>query len=101
MSIVIREDQRSGQLIGEYNFWCGGSLCEMATLGPDVIPAYSSASQRMQNGIGHKRILMIAPTRAFATITLKIKTHYASVGQTPALRDISLFDWGGKVRLCV
>ena len=82
VSIVIREDQRAGQLIGEYSLWCGGSLCEMATLGPSVIPAYSSASQRMQNGIGHKRILMMAPTSSFDTITLKIKTHYATAGSS-------------------
>ena len=101
VSIIIREDQRAGQLIGEYSLWCGESMCEMATLERGVIPAYSSASQRTQNGIGHKRILLMAPTSSFDTITLKIKTHYATAGQTPALRDIRLFDWGGKVRSCV
>ena len=103
ISIVLREDQRAGQLIGEYSLWCGASLCEMVTLGPgNVIPAYAgSAAQRTQNGIGHKRILLMAPTKAFDVITLKIKTHYAVGGQTPALRDISLYDWGGKVRSCV
>ena len=106
VSIVIREDQRAGQLIGEYSLWCGGSHgmspCEMATLGPgSVIPAYHSAPRRTQNGIGHKRILLMALVDPVDTITLKIEVSYAVAGQIPALRDISLFDWGGKVRACV
>jgi hypothetical protein len=102
VSIVMREDQRAGQLIGQYTLWCGESLCEMASLEPaNTIPAYHSVSDRTQTGIGHKRILLMTPTSAFDTITLRIETHYAVAGQIPALRDISLFDWGGKVRECV
>ena len=100
VSIVLREDQRAGQLVGEYSLWCGASLCEMSALAGNVIPAYHDVARRSQTGIGHKRILLMAPTAAFDTITLKVASHYAVAGQTPTLRDISLFDWGGKVESC-
>ena len=102
VSIVMREDQRAGQLIGRYTLWCGESLCDMASLEPDnTIPAYHSVPDRTQTGIGHKRILLMTPASTFSAITLRIETHYAVAGQIPALRDIALFDWGGKVRACV
>ena len=112
LSIVLREDQSAGQLIGNYSLWCGAVPCRMGSLGVhgDVIPAYqypanngSSIPVGLQSGIGHKRILLLHHPTEFDRISLQIHTQFQSSipGQQPALRDIRLFDWGGEVTDCI
>ena len=110
ISIVLREDQTAGQLVGNYSLWCGAVPCKMGSLGVNgsIIPAYqyppngSLIPFGLQSGIGHKRILLLQHSTDFDSITLKIETQFKSRGgKQPALRDIFLFDWGGKVTQCV
>jgi hypothetical protein len=104
ISVVLREDQTHGQLIGNYSLHCGSATvltaCSMGSM-LDVIPAFQYDSDQLQTGIGHKRILMISQERPFDTLVLKIWSHFAAFDQRPALRGISLYDWGGKVMACV
>lgn len=60
-----------------------------------VIPAKLAA------GIGHKRILMLAPSTPLLGIRVVVETHFGTGEQVPALRDMALFDWGGKALGCV
>ena len=70
-AVSPRRAPNTGQLIGEYTLWCGGALCDMATLGPGgTIPAYHSVPDRSQAGVGHKRILLMAPASANAALPL-------------------------------
>eukprot|EP00658_Telonema_sp_P-2_P054327 TRINITY_DN43213_c0_g1_i1.p2 TRINITY_DN43213_c0_g1~~TRINITY_DN43213_c0_g1_i1.p2 ORF type:complete len:579 (-),score=102.30 TRINITY_DN43213_c0_g1_i1:283-2019(-) len=105
VSIVLREDQTHGQLVGNYSLFCSHSSsqpdsrtephCEMGNL-PGVIPSYQYPDQRLQTGIGHKRILMIAQKtgESFDTITLHVYSHFAGGSLVqPSLRDIRIFDW--------
>ena len=128
ISLVVREDQTEGQLIGNYSLQCahaaasnGGvawsrkptsnpqhgvasmdvserllvfSACAMGSLS-GVIPAGLVA------GIGHKRILMLAPSTPLHGVRVVVDTHFSTGVQVPALRDIALYDWGGKVMSCV
>jgi hypothetical protein len=104
ISVVLREDQTHGQLIGNYTLLCGNATvltaCSMGSM-LDVIPAFQYDSEQLQTGIGHKRILMISQDRPFDTLVIKIWSHFSAFDQRPALRDISLYDWSDKVSACV
>ncbi|CAE7233501.1 FUC1 [Symbiodinium natans] len=92
VSIVLREDQHDGQLIGDYLLECRNAssqafeICRMGAI-EHVIPSEPYA------GIGHKRILMLAPEVPFDALRLVVWSHYAVGMQVPTLRDIELFDW--------
>ena len=73
---------------------------------PASAPASARSTQPCQlaipgPGIGHKRILLIAPRGALTGIQLRVDSHFADAGQRPTLRSIELFDWGGDVEGCV
>ena len=103
-SLVLREDQRQGQLIGKYAIECRAvgaaaedfSACAMGSLA-NVIEGTAL------EGVGHKRILLlsVAGGAQLAAIRVNISTHYAVGAQRPTLRDIAVFDWGGAVESCV
>ena len=101
VSIVLREELSAGQLIGNFSLACreagddAWAPCAMGSLGDGVIPAIPGP------GIGHKRILLIAPRGALTGIQLRVDSHFADAGQRPTLRSIELFDWGGDVEVCV
>lgn len=102
MSVVIREDQRDGQLINEFHLQCKNasatsefSACSMGGLAA-VIPSAMPAT-----GIGHKRILMLADHVGLAALRVVVGSSFAQRGQRPRLRDIALYDWSGVVEECV
>ena len=105
-SLVVREDQTRGQLIGAYTLQCRAvgaastdwSACTMGSLGT-VIRSDAAAL----TGVGHKRILLlnVAGGKLLAAIRMKVVSHYAVGTQLPTLRDLALFDWGGNVEHCV
>ena len=124
VSLVIREDQRQGQLIGNYSLECGygsasasadstGALqaatqwqaCPMGSLDEHVI------SSKLYPGVGHKRILLLAPyagnqtsdrdTLVWRALRFVVKSHFATGSQIPALRDMVLYDWSGDIEQCV
>ena len=112
-SLVIREDQTAGQLIGNYSLQCQHMCddncpqqskieagpwepCEMGEL-PGVI---SNTTQL--EGVGHKRIFMLNVGAPLVAIRLAVSSHYATGKQTPGLRDFALYDWGAPdVQACV
>ena len=98
ISLVIREDQTAGQLIGNYSLSCNHAgawtPCALGAL-PGVIPGTLAA------GVGHKRILLLAPAAPLLGVRLTVRSHFATAGQAPALRDMALYDWGGAVARCV
>ena len=119
-SLVIREDQRNGQLIGNYTLECQSecdhatadnacsrhatartgwakpwSACKMGSL-PGAI-----SKQSLLQGVGHKRILMLDVGAPLVGIRLAIHSTFATVDQVPTLRDMELYDWGGDVERCV
>ena len=98
MSLVIREDQTDGQLIGNYSLSCNHAgawtPCALGAL-PGVIPGTLAA------GVGHKRVLMLAPAAPLLGVRLTVRSHFATAGQAPALRDMALYDWGGATARCV
>lgn len=102
MSIVLREDQRDGQLINQFHLECKDttatdfSPCSMGEL-TKVIPSNMPAT-----GIGHKRILMLANQASLAALRVVVDSSFAQQhAQVPRLRDIVLYDWSGVVEACV
>lgn len=102
MSVVIREDQRDGQLINEFHLECKNASfnskfapCSMGGL-TTVIPSTMPAT-----GIGHKRILMLADHVGLVALRVVVDSSFARHEQTPRLRDIALYDWSGAVGACV
>lgn len=103
MSLVIREDQRDGQLINQFLLQCKNSSvtsefapCSMGGLAA-VIPSTMPAV-----GIGHKRILMLADHVGLAALRFVVTSNFAQRGgKKPRLRDIALYDWTGVVEACV
>jgi hypothetical protein len=115
-SLVIREDQTHGQLIGNYTLQCqhmcgtaeapcrneehAGSgpwePCEMGSL-PGVI-----SNETQLTGVGHKRILMLDVGAPLVAIRLAVQSHYATGEKVPGLRDLAMYDWGApEVEACV
>lgn len=124
MSVVLRELQTDGQLIGNYSLLCAytsemGSINQHSTKDaksrdpawqPCVMSGLSGViPTHYCPGIGHKRILaMTLPpsnteTRGLSVthVRVQVYSHYATGTQVPTLRDISLYDWSGKVESCV
>eukprot|EP00040_Diaphanoeca_grandis_P029076 m.169306 g.169306 ORF g.169306 m.169306 type:complete len:509 (-) comp31560_c7_seq1:37-1563(-) len=107
MSVVIREDQTQGQLIGGYNLECQWSndtthwsLCPMIGL-TGVIP-----KDPMMVGVGHKSIVVMgpptSPARTLTSVRVNVTSHYATGAQVPALRDVALYDWASAdIMACV
>jgi hypothetical protein len=53
-------------------------------------------------GVGHKRILMLAEPTPLSAVRVQVHSHFAMPGQTPTLRDITLYDWtGSTIERCV
>ena len=103
LSLVVREDQTAGQLIGDYDLECTGGgdgawePCVLAAL-PGVIPATPNA------GVGHKRVLLLGPLASgqpIAGLRMIVSSHYATGAQIPTLRDMALYDWSGDAEECV
>ncbi len=116
MSLVLREELKDGQLIGNFSLEClylhGESpstlnddtwtSCKLLSM-TGVIPSTPLAA-----GIGHKRIFMIgadsnkeAVTSKLAGIRVVVASHYATGMQSPSLRDMALYDWSGSIETCV
>jgi len=102
ISLVLREDQRDGQLIGNYTLDClssgSSSFAPCLQIGlSDVIP------RDLFPGIGHKRILVLSQnaSQSLTAVRLVVQSHFATGTQVPTLRDISLYDWSGGVEACV
>lgn len=106
-SLVLQEDQTSGQLIGNFSLECLGSAdttalptwtpCPMLSLGT-TIPA-----PPVGPGVGHKRILLLGggELASVSAIRLVVGSHFATGEQLPALRGLTLYDWSGSVESCV
>lgn len=110
LSLVIREDQTSGQLINSYSFECRASSsgddwtpCPGGSLSGSIPTCAASPNGPcVYVGVGHKRILVLgAVTTGLSAIRVVVHSHFATVTQSPAVRDIELFDWSGPVRQCV
>ena len=105
-SLVLREDQTRGQLIGAFTLECNAlhapatdwTACTMGTLA-NVITADANSMV----GIGHKRILLlnVKDSKQLTAIRMTVVSHYATGTQLPTLRDVALYDWGGSVEDCV
>jgi hypothetical protein len=107
LSVVLREDQTTGQLIGNYSLECrtssGWSPCPPGTLSDTI-----SKCQPQENGVcgytgvGHKRILVVgALLDGLSGVRVVVHSHFAVGAQTPTLRDLSIFDWSGSIESCV
>jgi hypothetical protein len=102
-SLVLREDQREGQLIGNFSLECQFNSSASAFLPCESIGLANVIPKQLGAGVGHKRIFVLgqpAGSRLFA-IRLWVQSHYATGAQVPTLRDMSLYNWGGKVESCV
>eukprot|EP00041_Stephanoeca_diplocostata_P031425 m.978381 g.978381 ORF g.978381 m.978381 type:complete len:539 (+) comp23956_c1_seq20:62-1678(+) len=125
ISIVLRELQTEGQLIGNYSLMCAYASTapttkqlvgqEAAVTDPAWEPCVMGGLSGVMPtkyfpGIGHKRILVLtAPQsnsdtgsqRSLTHVRVQVYSHFATGTQVPTLRDISLYDWMGKVESCV
>eukprot|EP00937_MAST-01D_sp_MAST-1D-sp2_P000022 g22.t1 len=94
ITVVLREDQRDGQLIGRWSLDCqqeGGGAW--------------AACHAADEGIGHKRIVNVvlgegAVGTAVGAMRLNVLSDYAMPGQVPRLRGLDVYDWASKTH-CV
>lgn len=109
LSVVLREDQTQGQLIGNYSLECrpaaGGSYspCPPGTLSGAISECQLGADGVCQFvGVGHKRILVLGALPAgLSGVRVVVRSHFAVGAQEPALRDLEIFDWSGAIESCV
>ena len=102
LSVVLMEDQSSGQLINSWSL-----ECKLATSGasPVYVPCHVN-----DTGIGHKRIINVvlpspspntaAVAPAMTGMRLVIHSHFAVQGQTPRARSLEVYDWASRMN-CV
>jgi alpha-L-fucosidase len=95
-SLVLEEDLRNGQLIGNYSLMCCASdsgeswqPCPMGSLSDAI-------ASTLFPGIGHKRILMLALDAPLRGIRVMVTSHFATGAQIPTLRRIALHNWSDK-----
>jgi len=110
LSVVVREDQTSGQLIANFSLECKSTAagpwvgCPPGSLS-GAIPfchAAGSSSACMYVGMGHKRVLVLGTLpNGLAGIRIVVHSHFATGDQIPTVRDLEMFDWSGPTESCV